>query len=380
MKRVIIAPDSFKESMTAVQAANKIKEGFTRVFPELETVLVPMSDGGEGFTETMAAATGGRIHKCMATGPLGAPVEACYGLLGDGKTAVLEMATAAGLALVPPEKRNPLFTTTYGVGELILHAVDAGAAVVIVGIGGSSTNDGGAGMAQALGAKLLTEDGREIERGAAGLQKLHRIDTGDFRIDLNKVKVLIAADVDNPLCGPRGASYVYAKQKGATPDMIPVLDQALFHYAGIVERDLGVDIKEIPGAGAAGGLGGGMAAFLDAEIKSGVEIALEMVKMEELLKKDVDLVITGEGQINRQTVYGKVPVGVARLAKKYQVPVIALVGSVGEGAEEVLNNGIDAYFSIVPRPLTLKEALEEGGAFLADQAEQVARVLRLKGM
>ncbi|WP_406677747.1 glycerate kinase [Moorella sp. ACPs] len=375
MKRIVIAPDSFKESLDAPAVAAAIAEGIKRVFPEAETVPVPMADGGEGLTTTLVAATGGRVITTTVTGPLGQPVHAAWGILGDGATAVVEMAQASGLPLVPREKRNPLFTTTYGTGELIRQALDAGCRRLIVGIGGSATNDGGAGMAQALGVKLLDARGRDIGPGAAGLEELERIDIQGLDPRVKEAEILVACDVDNPLCGPRGAAAVYGPQKGATPEMVPRLDAALARLADIIERDLGKDVRELPGAGAAGGLGAGLVAFLNASLRRGIELVMEAVDLDGILAKGADLVITGEGEINHQTAFGKVPAGVARVAGKYGIPVVALVGSIGEGASTVYNHGIKGFMSIVPRPVPLAYCLENAATLLADAAERLMRLL-----
>ncbi|NLW06729.1 MAG: glycerate kinase [Clostridia bacterium] len=375
MRRVIIAPDSFKESLSAPEVAAAIAKGIQRAFPEVETVAVPMADGGEGLTETLVAATGGSLKKARVTGPLGTPVEACWGILGDGHTAVVEMAQASGLPLVPRDKRNPLVTTTYGTGELIREALEAGCRRLVVGIGGSATNDGGAGMAQALGVKLLDSDGKAIPHGATGLEQLDRIDISALDHRLKEVEIQVACDVDNPLCGPRGASAVYGPQKGATPEMVSRLDEALAHLAAIIERDLGKDIREIPGAGAAGGLGAGLMAFLDANLRRGIDLVIETLDLEKIMASGADLVITGEGEINYQTAYGKVPIGVARVAAKYNLPVVALVGSIGERANAVFDHGINGIMSIVPRPVTLSYCLENAAELLADAAERLVRLI-----
>jgi glycerate kinase len=296
-------------------------------------------------------------------------------MLGDGTTAVVEMAQASGLPLVPREKRNPLFTTTYGTGELIRLALDSGCRRLIVGIGGSATNDGGAGMAQALGVRLLDAEGQDIGPGAAGLEELDHIDIHGLDPRVKEAEILVACDVDNPLCGPRGASAVYGPQKGATPEMVPRLDAALARLADIIERDLGKDIRELPGAGAAGGLGAGLVAFLDANLRRGIELVMEAVNLDGILAGGADLVITGEGEINRQTAYGKVPAGVALVAGKYGIPVVALVGSIGEGASAVYDHGIGGFMSIVPRPVPLSYCLENAAALLADAAERLMRLL-----
>lgn len=377
MKRILIAPDSFKESLDASQVAEAIASGFKRVFPRVETIMLPMSDGGEGLVRTLVAATGGRIVHKRVTGPLGEPVEAFFGVLGDNNTCVIEMAAASGLPLVAKEKRNPMVSTTYGTGELIKAALDTGCKKIIVGIGGSATNDGGAGAVQALGVRLLTADDRDIGYGAQGLKDLAHVDMSGLDPRFKDVSISVAVDVSNPLCGPDGASYVYGPQKGATPDMLPVLDNILEHFAAVIKKYLNKDVRDLPGAGAAGGLGAGLAAFLDARLRPGVEIVLDVLNVEKEMQKGIDLVITGEGELNRQTVFGKVPAGVARLAKKHNIPVIALVGSIGEGAQLVLQQGIDAYFSIIPRPMTLAESMNDAKNLLADLAEQCARLIKV---
>lgn len=376
MRRIVIAPDSFKESLDAGRVAEAISAGFMKVFPDLAVIKIPMADGGEGLVKTLVQATEGRLITSKVTGPLGSPVEAEWGILGDGKTCVIEMAAASGLPLVPPEKRNPLLTTTYGTGELIRNALSANCKRIIVGIGGSATNDGGAGMAQALGARLLDANGNDVGMGAQGLDHLYSIDTSAMDARIKLVEFLVAVDVKNPLCGPSGASYVYGPQKGATAQMLPVLDGILNRYAATILRDVGVNVLDFPGGGAAGGLGAGLVAFLGASVKPGVDVVLDVVDLDAIMQSGIDLVITGEGEINGQTAFGKVPVGVAKLAKRYGVPVIALVGSIGEGAEDVLGCGVDAYFSLVPRPMNLNECIDLAELLLTDLAEQCARMIR----
>src|SRR6266516_6341990 len=323
--RIIIAPQSLKGSLTAAQAGEAIAQGVRNVHPTAEIEIVPVADGGEGTVQALVDATGGKIIQQTVTGPLGEQVPAFFGLLGDGSTAVIEMAACAGLPLVPPEKRDPRITTTYGVGELILAALDYGSRHFIIGIGGSATNDGGAGMAQALGARLLTKEGKEIARGGAALTTLAHISTATMDPRLQECTVEVASDVSNPLCGPTGASAVYGPQKGATPEMVVELDRALAHYAQIIEHDLGVAVGDIPGDGASGGLGAGLIAFLHATLRPGAQIVLEAVHLEERMRT-ADLVITAEGQLDSQTAYGKSVGAVAALAKRYRLPVLALAG------------------------------------------------------
>ncbi|MDD5014527.1 MAG: glycerate kinase [Atribacterota bacterium] len=353
--KIVVAPDSFKGSLTAVEVSDAIEQGIREIFPEAEIVKIPMADGGDGTVQCLVSVTGGEILKEKVTGPLGDEVLASYGILGDKKTAVIEMAEASGLTLVPENRRNPLITTTYGTGQLIKFALDQGCRKMIIGIGGSATNDGGAGMVQALGAKLLDKDGEEIGFGGGELKKIFRIDTKHLDNRLSDTKVLIASDVSNPLCGPKGAARVYGPQKGATPEVIEVLDESLAYFADIIKRDLNKDVKDIPGAGAAGGLGASLMAFLDAELRPGIEIIIEIVKLEQAIK-DADLVITGEGKIDSQTIYGKAPIGVAKIAKKYNIPVIAVAAIIGDDANIGYENGIDILIKVSEPPMSLTES------------------------
>ncbi|WP_031406478.1 glycerate kinase [Geobacillus vulcani] len=377
--RIVIAPDSFKESLSALEVAKAVERGFREVFPDAEYIKVPMADGGEGTVRSLVDATGGCIVETEVTGPLGEPVRAFFGLLGDGKTAVIEMAAASGLHLVPRDRRNPLVTTTRGTGELILAALDAGATHLIIGIGGSATNDGGAGMVQALGGRLLDRDGRDIGPGGGALADLHAIDLSGLDPRLASVRIDVACDVDNPLTGTNGASAIFGPQKGATPDMIAVLDRNLAHYADVIRRELGKQVGDIPGAGAAGGLGAGLLAFLPVKLKRGVEIVIETVQLAERVK-DADLVITGEGRIDEQTVFGKTPIGVAKTAKQFGVPVIGIAGSLGDHSAVVLEHGIDALFTIVPGVVSLEKALEQAEHYVAQTARHIASVYRLGQM
>jgi len=352
--KIVVAPDSFKGSLTAVEVADAIEQGIREIFPEAEIVKIPMADGGDGTVQCLVTATGGKILKEKVTGPLGDEVLASYGILGDKKTAVIEMAEASGLTLVPENKRNPLITTTYGTGQLIKAALDQGCRKMIVGIGGSATNDGGAGMVQALGVKLLDKDEEELGFGGGELKKVFRIDTKYLDNRLSETKVLVASDVSNPLCGPKGASWIYGPQKGATPEVIEELDESLAHFAEIVKRDLNKDVKDIPGAGAAGGLGASLMAFLDAELRPGIDIVIEIVKLERAIK-GADLVITGEGKIDSQTIYGKAPIGVAKIAQKYNIPVIAVAAIIGDDADIVHQYGINTLIKISEPPMSLAE-------------------------
>ncbi|PFR94892.1 glycerate kinase [Priestia megaterium] len=374
--KIVIAPDSFKESLTALHVCEAVEKGIRTHFPDAEISKVPMADGGEGTVQSLVDATGGQIIQAKVTGPLDKEVEAFYGILGDGKTAVIEMAAASGLHHVPMDERNPLITTTRGTGELILKALDHKVKHIIIGIGGSATNDGGAGMAKALGAKLIDANGAEIKEGGGSLNQLAAIDLTNLDSRLAEVKVEVACDVDNPLTGETGASAVFGPQKGATPDMVKQLDRNLAHYAAVIEKEMDIHIQNVPGAGAAGGLGGGLLAFLSAELKPGVDIVIKATQLESYIK-DVDLVITGEGRIDGQTIYGKTPIGVAKTAKKHSVPVIAIAGSIGTGSEAVYEHGISALFSVVPGAVDLSEALEKASENIERTAKNVASVIRL---
>lgn len=374
--KIVIAPDSFKGSLSALEVCNAIKEGISCVFPDAEIQVIPMADGGEGTVQALIDATGGRIVKTRVHDPLMNEIEATFGILGDGKTGVIEMASASGLPLVPPDKRNPMVTTTYGTGELIRSALDVGCRKLIIGIGGSATVDGGAGMAQALGARLSDEGGRQIPLGGVGLENLTKIDVSEMDERLSETEVIVACDVSNPLTGPKGAAKVFGPQKGATPEMVEKLDSYLSRYADIIRRDIGIDVKDMPGAGAAGGLGAGLVAFLKAELRSGVDIVIEASGLKEKVSS-ADLVITGEGRIDGQTIFGKTPIGVAKLAKKFGLPVIAICGSIGDGAHAVFENGIDAIVDIIDKPMSLDEAISDAYGLVKDASERTARFLKM---
>ncbi|MED4460934.1 glycerate kinase [Metabacillus fastidiosus] len=373
--KIIIAPDSFKESLTALDAANAIEEGFKKIFPKAIYVKIPMADGGEGTVQSLVDATDGQIIEKTVTGPLGTSVSAFFGLLGDKKTAVIEMAAASGLHHVPLEKRNPLITTTFGTGELILAALDYEIEHIIIGIGGSATNDGGAGMIQALGGKLLNKNGEQIGFGGEQLQQLASVDFSMIDERLKKVTIEVACDVDNPLTGNKGAAAVFGPQKGATREIVNILDQNLAHYANIIEASLHKNFRDIPGAGAAGGLGFGLIAIFNAQLTRGVEIVLKAVQFEKYLT-EAALVITGEGRIDSQTIHGKTPIGVAKTAKKYNLPVIAIAGSISTDSSIVREYGIDALFSIVPSAVSLENALENAYEYTVLTAENVAAFLK----
>lgn len=376
--RIVVAPDSFKECASAPAVAEAIAAGVRRVVPDADLELVPMADGGEGTVDALVNATSGRIVEVDVTGPLGGRVTAAYGILGDGGTAVIEMAAASGLGLVPVDKRDPRTATTYGTGELIAHALEQGVRRLVIGIGGSATNDGGAGMAQALGFSLKDPSGAELPPGGSALARLDFIDTSGKHPALEGCQVLVACDVDNPLCGPGGASHVYGPQKGATREVAEELDRALHHFGTVVEQQLGVAILDLPGAGAAGGLGAGLVAFAGGQLQPGVGLVAEACNLAKRLD-GADLVITGEGSLDSQTASGKTPVGVARIAKSRGVPVVALAGTLGEGYASVYAEGIDAVFSVCPGPVPLAEAVAKVKTYLSDTAEAVVRMWLARG-
>lgn len=376
LKKVVIAPDSFKESLSALEVAEAIERGFRQIFPQVQYVKLPMADGGEGTVDSMVAATGGEIVTVAVTGPLGQPVQAFYGLLGEGETAVIEMAAASGLHLAPKAQRDPRMTTSYGTGELIQAALDRGVKTIILGIGGSATNDGGAGMMQALGARLLDDNRQALPPGGAALAQLAYIDLSGVDPRLQQVSITAACDVDNPLCGANGASAVFGPQKGATPEMVTQLDAALRHYGTLLEQATGREIINAPGAGAAGGMGAALLGMLNARLRPGIEIVIETLQLEEALR-DADLVITGEGRLDSQSIHGKTPIGVARVAKRFGLPVIGIAGSLSKDYQVVHQHGIDAAFSVLDRVVSLEEALAEAADNLEVTARNVAAVWRL---
>ncbi|WHY75187.1 glycerate kinase [Neobacillus sp. WH10] len=375
--KIVIAPDSFKESLSALEVADAIEKGFKRHFPHAEYLKIPMADGGEGTVQSLVDATGGEIIRKKVTGPLGVPVEAFFGILGNKTTAVIEMAAASGLHFVPAEKRNPLITSTRGTGELIAAALDYGVNHIIIGIGGSATNDGGAGMAKALGVQFLDRNGNEIGEGGGSLGDLESIDLADIDPRLKEIKIEVACDVDNPLTGERGASAIFGPQKGATPEMVAQLDTNLSHFADIIECDLGKKIKDVSGAGAAGGLGGGLLAFLNAELKRGVDIVIEATGLSQFVQ-DADLVITGEGKIDGQTIFGKTPIGIAKTAKKFGTPVVGIAGNIANDSDIVHDYGIDAVFSIVPGVVLLEDAFTHAAEYVERTAANIAAVWKMK--
>ncbi|MDA3133720.1 glycerate kinase [Atlantibacter subterranea] len=377
--KIVIAPDSWKESLTALEVATAIEDGFRQIFPDAEMVKIPMADGGEGTVEAMVAATQGRIVNLRVTGPLGEPVDAFYGLSGDEQQAFIEMAAASGLESVPPARRDPRITTSWGTGELIRHALDAGVRHIIIGLGGSATNDGGAGMVQALGAQLLDQQGEPLGFGGDALSQLARIDISQLDKRLAECRIEAACDVTNPLTGEEGATAIFGPQKGATPEMIKQLDNALTHYGQIIERDLDKSVMTLKGGGAAGGMGVALYAFCGADLRQGIEIVTEALALDAAVR-DADLVITGEGRIDSQSIHGKVPIGVARVAKRYAIPVIGIAGSLTADVEVVYDHGLDAIFSVIPRICTLDEALENAAENLRMNARNIAAVIKMSSL
>ncbi len=374
--KIIIAPDSFKDSISAVKAASSIEAGIKDVSNDFEIEKIPLSDGGDGLVESLVSATGGQIIEKKVMGPLEKKVDAFYGILGDANTAVIEMAAASGLQLVPLEKRNAKRTTTFGTGELILDALNKGCTKLIIGIGGSATNDGGIGMAKALGVSFFDKKGNELVAiGGKDLIDLDTIDISKLDSRLNNIKVQAACDVDNPLTGTYGATYVYGPQKGVDTKMLSNLEEGMKNFARVVNKDLCLNV-DFPGAGAGGGFGAGIYAFLGGNLSSGIELVMNAVGFDQKVD-DADLVITGEGKLDNQSIFGKVPVGTAKRAKKYQVPVVALAGDLNVKGNLIHEYGVDAYFSILNRPMDLDEALLKTSDLLKESASQVIRLWML---
>jgi len=373
--KIVIAPDSYKGSLSALEVARAMERGVLSVFSQAEVKKIPIADGGEGTVEALVTATGGQLRRTEVYDPLGNRIVAQWGVLGDGLTAVIEMAAASGLPLVPHDKRDPRVTTTYGTGELIKAALDAGLRKIIIGIGGSATNDGGTGMARALGVRFLDVAGGEVAAGGGSLAEICRIDTTGLDPRLLNTEIVVACDVDNPLCGTRGASAVFGPQKGATPEMVQQLDAGLAKYANCAMQATGRDVADKAGAGAAGGLGAGLMFFTPAKLKPGVEIVLDAVGFSDIVR-DADIVITGEGRTDFQTAFGKAPVGVAKVAKTHGVPVFCISGGLGDGADDVLGQGIDALMSICDRPISLEECMAAGSSLVEAAAARLCRIVK----
>ena len=370
--KIVIASDKYKDSLSALKVCRIIGRAIKKIAPDLDVVISPMADGGDGTVETLVESLDGKLIELEVKGPFGEPVKARFGMLGSG-TAVIEMASASGLVLVPAGKRDPMETTTYGTGELILRAIDMGSKKIIVGIGGSATNDGGMGMAQALGYRLLDNNGDPLGFGGKELARLASIDNAGINSKLLSTTIEVASDVNNPLCGKKGAAHVYGPQKGASPEMVKALDEGLRNYAQIVARDLKKDIAGLPGAGAAGGLGAGLAAFAGGVLKPGIDIVIEITGLKDKIK-DADLIITGEGAMDEQTFYGKSAYGVAKLASRYDIPVITINGSVlsnRSNIDEKNSSLFSGNFSIINRPISLEEAISDAEELLSGAAAEI---------
>ena len=374
--KIIIAPDSFKDSLSAEGVAQAIADGLAQVWPDAQLVQCPMADGGEGTVDSVLAACHGQLRHHSVRGPLGAAVQAGWGWLADSHTAIIEMAEASGLQLLPPEQRDACVTTTYGTGELIRAALDAGAQRIILAIGGSATNDGGAGAMQALGVQLFDAQAQKLPPGGLALSRLAHISLEQLDPRLAQVRFEIAADVNNPLCGPHGASAIFGPQKGANPEQVQQLDAALSHFADHCARVLPNDVRDEPGSGAAGGLGFAAKAFLGAQFRAGVDVVAELVGLDQAVR-GADLVITGEGRFDAQTLRGKTPFGVARIARQHNVPVIVIAGTLGEGYEQMYAHGVDAAFALPSGPMTLEQACKAAPGLLRERAAAIARVWRL---
>ena len=374
--KIVIAPQEFKESLTGIEIARAMEEGVLRVWPDCETDLVPVADGGDGTLQSLVDASDGEILSARVEDPLGRPIDAIWGALGDGQTAVIEMARSSGIALLQPKERDPMVTSTYGVGQLMSLALDAGYRNLIIGIGGSATNDGGAGMAQALGAKLLDSVGDELAKGGGALADLHHIDVSGLDPRIADANIDVACDVNNPLCGETGASAIFGPQKGADAATVRFLDDALNRYGNVLESDLGRAVMEVPGAGAAGGLGAGLMAFTNAELRPGADIVIDALELDDRIK-GASLVIVGEGQTDRSTVFNKAPVAVAQRAQAQGIPTVAISGSLGDGYELVHDHGIAAAFSILDCCMSLDEAMSETATLVTNATEQVCRTLRV---
>lgn len=372
--KIVIAPDSFKGSLTAKEAAESIENGIKKVLPDAETIKVPMADGGEGTVQSLVDCTKGELINIKVRDPLYRLIDSYYGILGDGKTAVIEMAAASGLPLLTDAERDPMKTTTYGTGQLIKDALQRGCSEIIIGLGGSATNDGGTGMLQALGAKFTDVHGYEVGFGGENLSKIKHIDLTKIDKRIKQCRFTAACDVENPLYGESGAAYVFAQQKGASEQEIGILDSNLKYYAGIIKEVLGISVDTVKGAGAAGGLGAAVMAFLNADIKKGIDIVVDLTSLEDKLK-DADLVITGEGMIDFQTAFGKTPFGVAQTAKKYNIPVIALAGGLGKNISSLYSKGIDSIFSIVNKPMSLQDSMLNSKELISDTIERVIRLI-----
>ncbi len=374
--RIVIAPQAFKQSIGARDAAVAIQRGVLAALPDAQTVLVPVADGGDGTLAALIATTGGQLFDAPVTGPLGEPRTAQWGVMGDARTAVIEMALPSGLALVPHDRRNPRIATTYGTGQLIAAALNAGYRRIIIGLGGSATNDGGTGMASALGVRFLDRTGADLPPGGAALARLARIDATGRHPGLSAATIIGATDVTNPLCGDTGASAIFGPQKGATPEIVTELDQCLANLAAVIQTDLGLDVLDTPGSGAAGGLGAGLIAFAHAELRSGIDMVCDALDFDAHAAA-ADLIITGEGRADRSTAFDKAPVGIARRSKPFGVPTLLLAGSLGPGYETLYDHNINAIAPIAEEPIDLADSLTRGAELLERAAERTMRLYLL---
>ena len=374
--KILVAPDSFKESLSAIQVAEAISKGVLKIIPNAEIIKIPISDGGEGLLDALVNDKNGKIITVKVYDPLYRSIAAEYGILNEGTTAVIEMAKASGLELLKEQEKNPCITSSYGTGQLILDALDRGCQKIIIGIGGSATNDGGMGMVKALGGKFINNEGVELTEGGGALGELSSINLTNFDKRISNCKIVVACDVTNKLTGENGASFVYGAQKGGSKEQLEFLDKNLEHYAAIIRNHLGIEIENINGAGAGGGMGAGLMAFLNAELKSGIDLILETLEIKKHIK-NIDLIITGEGKIDKQTLQGKTILGIAALAKEYHVPVIAITGKIGDNIDEIYKLGITSIFSIVNKPMKLEEAINDVEYLIQSCIETIIRTIKL---
>tara|TARA_R110002049_G_scaffold1537_4_gene11877 strand:+ start:33216 stop:34355 length:1140 start_codon:yes stop_codon:yes gene_type:complete len=374
--KILVAPDSFKESLSAIKVSNAITKGILNIIPDADVTQIPLSDGGEGLLDILINALGGKRISVIVKDPLNRNIQAEYGILNDNLTAIIEIAKASGLELLDDDERNPMLTSSFGTGQLIKDALDHGCKSIIIGIGGSATNDGGMGMVKALGGKFLDNKNEEVQEGGGLLDQICKIDLSKFDKRIGNCEIVVACDVTNPLTGQKGASFVYGEQKGGTPEQLKILDKNLKRYASIIRECIGIEVETIEGAGAAGGIGAGLIAFFNAELKSGIDLIIETLEIDKLIK-NADLVITGEGKIDKQTLNGKTILGIASVGKKYKVPVIAITGKMGNNIDEIYKLGITAIFSIVNKPMTLEEAINNVEYLIQSCAENIIRTIKI---
>lgn len=373
--KIVVAPDSFKDCLSAKKVAENIAKGIYSVFPNAEIIKIPISDGGEGLLDALVEPSGGRLVSVSVKDPLFRNINANYGVLGDGTTAVVEMATASGLELLKENERNPLITSTFGTGQLINDALDKGCTKIIIGLGGSATNDGGVGMIKALGGKFLDKEGNEIDNGGAALKNLYTIDMSNLDKRLLDCEFVGACDVSNPLTGSEGASFVYGGQKGGNLSDLKLLDDSLIKYASVIKSNLGIEVNVIEGAGAAGGMGAALLAFFHAKLFRGIDLIIDALQIENSIRT-ADLVFTGEGKIDTQTLYGKTISGVAKVAKKHNIPVVVITGKVGDNIQEIYRHGVSAIFSIVNKPMSVEESIKNANMLIQSCVKNVMRVFK----